>query len=63
MSFDSFSGQLVVDSSDFGLVGTTETVSVQISLTDYPSITETIDLDFEFVKSCNDAIMTAQAPL
>ena len=45
------------------LAGSTETVSVKISLTDYPSITQTISLDFEFVKSCTDAIMTAQAPL
>ena len=34
---------------------------MEIFLTDYPSITQTISLDFEFFKSCNDAIMTAQA--
>ena len=45
------------------LAGSTETVSVQISFTDYPSITQTISLDFVLVKSCTDAIMTAQAPL
>ena len=59
-NLDSASGQLQVYSTDLALNGSTETVSVEIHLTNYPSVLETISLNIQFVKSCTEAIITAQ---
>ena len=60
VNLDSASGQLQVYSTDLALNGSTDTVSVEIHLTNYPSVLETISLNIQLVKSCTEAIITAQ---
>ena len=62
-TFDITNGQLQVSSTDASLVGSTpQTVTVEISLTDYPGVKTSISVDIEFIKSCNDAVMTTTGP-
>ena len=49
MTFDISNGLVQVVSTDMSLAGTTETVSVQVSLTDYTSVIEIINIDVEFI--------------